>query len=101
MGLFHWFARSAAPPVSVRLITGPRCPLCETMRSELTQAGVGGRIVLEELSIDEDRELKRRYGLRIPVLEIDGEEAFVGQATAGEIRARVLAAAKRRRRQGG
>ena len=97
--LTRWFARRAHEPVPVRLVTGSRCPLCEEMRAELARADVSRRIALEVVRIEDDRELKRRYGLRIPVLEIDGEEAFVGRAAAREIRARVRAAERRRRRK--
>lgn len=99
--LSRWFSRRSGPPVRVRLVTGAHCPLCEQMRAELARAGVARLIALEEARIEDDRECKRRYGLRIPVLEIEGEEAFAGRAEAREIRARVRAAARRRRRGGG
>jgi hypothetical protein len=34
------------------------------------------RFAFDEMDIEADEELELEYGIRIPVLEIDGEEAF-------------------------
>ncbi len=55
------------------LLSRPECELCEQMLQQL--AVLGRRFALppvEVLDVDSDPELQRRYGLKIPVLLIDG-----------------------------
>jgi glutaredoxin len=60
----------------VRVYHAPGCHLCESARRVV--AGVGTEIPfdLEEVDISGDPELERRYRERIPVVAVDGEEAF-------------------------
>jgi glutaredoxin len=76
----------------VRLYTRPGCHLCEEMLREMLAAACADEYQLEEINIDEDPALKQRYGLKIPVLSINGEEAFKYRLTAAEFRQRVLLA---------
>ena len=46
---------------------------------------------LEEVAIDGDPELERRYRTRIPVVEIDGEDAFVHFVHPDGLRRRLAA----------
>lgn len=51
------------------LYTRPGCSLCEKMKQELLRRGYQ----LHEINIDNDPELKKRYGVDIPVaLHPDG-----------------------------
>lgn len=56
----------------LRLLTRPGCGLCVEMRSrvETILAGVPHR--WEEVDVDSDTELARRYGESIPVLFVNG-----------------------------
>jgi hypothetical protein len=55
------------------LLTRPECELCEQMLHELTMLGRRHPLPAVELrDVDDDPELQRRYGLKIPVLLIDG-----------------------------
>lgn len=49
------------------------CGLCEVLLRELLPLLADEDVRVRVVDIDEDRELKRRYGLDIPVLT-DGEE---------------------------
>lgn len=65
--------------MKVTFLTREGCHLCEDARDELSRhiAGLGGRgagIVVEEVDIESDDELHRRYLERIPVIEIDGHQ---------------------------
>jgi len=51
----------------LKLFTRPGCHLCEQLEEELLPL-ILGRAQLELVNIDGDLELKKRYGLRIPVL---------------------------------
>jgi glutaredoxin len=53
------------------------CHLCERARSTLTQLRQEHEFELEEVDIGGDPELEARYREWLPVVEIDGERAFV------------------------
>jgi hypothetical protein len=49
------------------------CELCEQMRAELERLGRRTPLPpLEILDVDSDPQLRRRYGLHVPVLLLDG-----------------------------
>ena len=58
---------------SLRLYSRQECHLCEDLAAALAQV-IRGRARLEIVDIDEDLDLKKRYGQRIPVLVGDGLE---------------------------
>ncbi|MBV9311778.1 MAG: glutaredoxin family protein [Solirubrobacterales bacterium] len=62
--------------VSVVLYGRDGCCLCEEARTLLLRLAGSHQFVLEERNIDEDDELQRAYLERIPVIKIDGREAF-------------------------
>ena len=65
--------RPSAPPGALVLLTRPECGLCEQMRAEL--AALAARTALPPvrlLDVDSDAQLRRRYGLKIPVLLLAG-----------------------------
>jgi glutaredoxin len=54
----------------------PGCCLCDDARAELAAVRAEHEFDLTEVDVSVDPRLWRDYGERIPVLEIDGEEAF-------------------------
>jgi glutaredoxin len=54
----------------------PGCHLCEEARAVVDEARAGRSVELVEVDVTLDPVLHRRYGERIPVLELDGEELF-------------------------
>jgi hypothetical protein len=62
----------------LRIYSRPGCHLCEQLLEELLPL-VKGRLEIEVVNIDDDAELGREYGTRIPVLEFAGQ--FVCQYT--------------------
>jgi hypothetical protein len=52
------------------------CHLCESARRVLAQVQADIPFELEQVDITGDPELERRYRERIPVVLVDGEEAF-------------------------
>jgi predicted thioredoxin/glutaredoxin len=40
---------------------------------------------LAEVNVQGDDDLERRYGIRVPVVEIDGEERFEYEVDPGEL----------------
>jgi hypothetical protein len=54
----------------------PECCLCDEARETVIALRARVPFELEEVDISLDPVLQRRYGERIPVLCVDGEEAF-------------------------
>ena len=50
------------------------CYLCDEMLDDLLALVDGHDVQVRVVDVDEDEDTRRRYGLRIPVLEVDGEE---------------------------
>ena len=66
------------------------CHLCDDARAAIIEAmGTVGpaNVVFDERLIDGDDALEREYGLRIPVVEIDGVEEFEYQVDPAALRA--------------
>lgn len=63
--------------IRVRLYTRPGCHLCDVMKATLQHVVTSSAapVAVEEIDISRDAELEARYGLEIPVLEIDGKKA--------------------------
>jgi hypothetical protein len=53
-----------------------RCHLCDDARAVVLAERARTPFVFEERYIDGDDDLERAYGLRVPVVEIDGIERF-------------------------
>ena len=58
--------------MDVTLYTRQNCPLCEKAKTVLTAAGVSPR----EVDVDLDLDLLRRFTNDVPVIYINGAEAF-------------------------
>jgi glutaredoxin len=54
----------------------PGCHLCDDARAVVREALAGREVELDEVDVTLDPVLERRYGERIPVLAVDGEEMF-------------------------
>lgn len=67
----------------------PGCHLCEEARAVVAQVAAEQPLIVEEVDITLDPVLFRRYGERIPVIALDGEEAFELGVEAGELRERL------------
>ena len=70
------------------LYTKPGCHLCDEMKQEIQQAGCAELYSLDEVNIETDSDLAR-YRDEIPVLLIDGVEAFRHRLRAADFRARL------------
>jgi glutaredoxin len=60
----------------VTLYGKPGCHLCDEARQVVLAARAERVFELQEVDVSLDPSLHGRYGERIPVVEIDGEEAF-------------------------
>jgi glutaredoxin len=60
----------------VVLYTRDGCGLCETAKQVLTAERARTPFDLEEIDVEGDDALEMEYGIRIPVVVVDGEELF-------------------------
>lgn len=54
----------------------PGCHLCDEAKAVIENSSCSDRFTLEEVNIESDDELLKKYKYDIPVVTIDGEEAF-------------------------
>jgi hypothetical protein len=73
--------------VLVRLYTRPGCHLCDVAREVILLERVRIPFGFEEIDIEGDDTLELEYGIRIPVVTIDGEERFEIEVDPAEFRA--------------
>jgi glutaredoxin len=73
------------------LYTRAGCHLCETAASVLQAERASTPFAYEVVDIDTDPELVRRYGVRVPVVAVDGVEEFEYEVPADLLRARLRA----------
>jgi glutaredoxin len=64
----------------------PGCHLCDEAKHVIQTAGCDDQFTLEEINIESDRELLRKYKYDIPVLLIDGVEVFRHRVDADKFR---------------
>jgi glutaredoxin len=74
---------------SVTLYHAVECHLCESARRVLQKVRAEFPFELEEIDIGGDPELELRYRERLPVVVIDGEEAFTFYIHPDALRRRV------------
>jgi glutaredoxin len=74
------------PKARVTLFTRPGCHLCEEARQQILAAGCTEDYTLEEVNIDSHPALKSLYGTDIPVVAINGLEAFRHRLTSEDFR---------------
>jgi glutaredoxin-like protein DUF836 len=81
----------AVPPAGsidrmrVVLYSRAGCHLCDVARDVLLSERSRSPFELMEVDVAGDDELEREYGLRIPVVEIDGEDRFECEVDPGEL----------------
>ena len=76
----------------VRLYGADGCHLCDAARKVVRSVRSETPFDLEEVDIESDPELERRYRTRIPVVEIDGVDAFTYYVHPDGLRRRLGAA---------
>jgi len=59
------------------------CGLCDEARAAIESVRARVPFDFDEVAIDGDDGLEERFGLRVPVVEVDGVEAFEYQVPPG------------------
>jgi glutaredoxin len=73
----------------VTLYGRPGCHLCDDARAALVGLAAELGFTLEEVDIEREDDLHRRYLERIPVVALDGEELFDFFVDEGILRRRI------------
>lgn len=81
---------------TVTLYSRPGCGLCRRAREDLERARRWMRFEVVEVDVSTDDDLERRYGLRIPVVVLDGEELAEIEVDRAVLRRAVRSARRRR-----
>jgi hypothetical protein len=71
----------------VVLYSRPGCGLCDRARDVLEAQRTRTPFSLEEVDISGDDDLELEYGIRIPVVAVDGVEAFELEVDPAELAA--------------
>jgi glutaredoxin len=79
---------SAKPHVII--YSRPGCHLCDEAKAAIQNAGCSDKFTLEEVNIESDEELLKKYKYDIPVVTIDGVEAFRHRVNVNEFKKSVL-----------
>ena len=74
----------------VIIYSRPGCHLCEVAKSVIEQSDCAGKYALDEVNIETDENLLSRYKNDIPVIMIDGVEAFRHRVSADEFENAIL-----------
>jgi glutaredoxin len=68
----------------------PGCHLCDEAKTAIENSNCADRYTLEEVNIESDDELLKKYQYDIPVVTIDGEEVFRHRVDPDEFKIRIL-----------
>jgi len=74
----------------VIIYSRPGCHLCEEAKEAMREAGCPAEYTLDEVNIENDPELLKRYKDDIPVITFNGVEAFRHRVSPEEFRRRIL-----------
>ena len=72
---------------TVTMFSRTTCGLCDQAREVVLAVRAETPFEYEEVFIDGRDELERAYGLRVPVLLVDGEETFELEVDPAQLRA--------------
>ena len=70
----------------VIIYSRPGCHLCDEAKVAITSTGCSDHFTLEEVNIESDNELLRKYKYDIPVIAIDGIVTFIHRVTTEDFR---------------
>ena len=75
--------------VHVIIYSRPGCHLCDEAKAAILSAGCNDQFALEEINIESDEELLRKYKYDIPVVAINGVESFIHRVDPKEFKTRI------------
>ena len=82
------------PKPHVIIYSRPGCHLCDEAKAAIMSAGCSDQFTLEEVNIESDEGLLRKYKYDIPVIAIDDAETFIHRVTSEDFRLTVFSRKK-------
>lgn len=79
-----------ASTARVRLLTRPGCHLCDEARAVVAQVCTEVGQTYEEVDVDADEELRRRYTDEVPVTFVDGAQHDYWRVDAARLRTALM-----------
>ena len=76
--------------MKVVIYSRPGCHLCDEAKAAIQEADCPSQFTLEEVNIESDPGLLQRYRYDIPVITIDGVEAFRHRVDSAEFAKEML-----------
>ena len=73
----------------VIIYSRPGCHLCDEAKAAIEKSNCADHYTLEEVNIESDNELLKKYQYDIPVITIDGVEAFKHRIDPEQFKIRV------------
>jgi glutaredoxin len=73
----------------VIIYSRPGCHLCDEAKAAILSAACSDQFTLEEVNIESDEELLRKYKYDIPVVAINGVESFIHRVDPKEFETRI------------
>ena len=70
----------------IRLYTRRDCCLCEEMKGVVRDVAEEIPLKVEEVDVDSEPDLRKKFGGEVPVLFIDGRKAFKYRVAARELK---------------
>ena len=70
----------------IRLYTRRDCCLCEEMKGVVRDVAEEVPLEVEEVDVDNEPDLREKFGGEVPVLFIDGRKAFKYRVAARELK---------------
>jgi glutaredoxin len=92
MWMVRRLGRRRGPPVQIVLYERPGCHLCEEAEELLRRLAPRFPMQLRRVDITTDRELLRRYDIRIPVIQVGGGLELEAPITRGKLERALQAA---------
>lgn len=84
----HWRV-SQLHKAHVIIYSRPGCHLCDEAKAAIESSNCSAHYTLEEVNIESDDELLKKYKFDIPVITIDGLEAFKHRVDPKQFKIRV------------
>ena len=78
-------------PIRVDIYSRPGCHLCDEAKAVVELLGEQYPVVLRTVNVESSAELETRYGSDIPVIFVNGEEAFRHRVARTELERKLKA----------
>ena len=72
-------------PIRIEIYSRPGCHLCDQAKAVIEAYRSRYSLELETINVESSVELEKRYGMDIPVVVINGTEAFRHHVNAAEL----------------